>query len=58
MPAKSPDETRFFRDIGQSAREAIARFPIPARQLAIERLNSGAGRAITRTILRAFIPGM
>ena len=58
VPAKSPDETRFFRDIGQPARDAIARFPVPARKLAIERLNSGAGRAITRTILRAFIPGM
>ncbi len=58
VPAKSPDDTRFFRDVGRPAREAIARFPIPARQLAIERLNSGTGRAIARTIIRAFIPGM
>jgi hypothetical protein len=58
VPARSPDETRFFRDVGRPAREAISRFPVPARQLAIERLNSGAGRAIARTIVRAFIPGM
>ena len=54
VPAKSPDETRFIRDIGAPAREAVMRFPLPARQSAIERLNKTLGR----TIGRGFIPGL
>ena len=54
VPAKSPDETRFFRDVGAPAREALQRFPLPARQLAVERLNQNLGR----TIVRSFIPGL
>ena len=51
--ARSPDETRFIRDVGIPAREALMRFPAPARQQAIERLN----KTIGRTIGRGFIPG-
>jgi hypothetical protein len=51
--ARSPDETRFIRDVGTPAREALMRFPAPARQQAIERLN----KTIGRTIGRGFIPG-
>jgi hypothetical protein len=54
VPAKSPDETRFIRDIGRPAREAVMRFPPPARQSAVERLNKNLGR----TIGRGFIPGL
>jgi len=54
VPARSPDETRFIRDIGAPAREAVMRFPLPARQSAIERLNKTLGR----TIGRGFIPGL
>ena len=50
VPAHSPDATRFIRDVGGSAREAIARFPAPARAQAIERLNRGQGRSITKTL--------
>ena len=53
VPAKAPDETRFIRDIGGPAREAVMRFPAPARQQAVERLNRGLGRVIGR----GFIPG-
>ena len=53
VPAKVPDETRFIRDIGGPAREAVMRFPAPARQQAVERLNRGLGRVIGR----GFIPG-
>ncbi len=54
VPTKSPDETRFFRDVGAPAREALQRFPLPARQLAVESLNRNLGR----TIVRGFIPGL
>jgi hypothetical protein len=54
VPAKVPDETRFIRDIGGPAREAVMRFPAPARQQAVERLNRGLGRVIGR----GFIPGL
>lgn len=54
VPTKSPDETRFIRDVGRPAREALQRFPIPARQQAVERLNKSLGR----TIGRGFIPGL
>jgi hypothetical protein len=54
VPTKSPDETRFIRDVGRPAREALQRFPIPARQQAVERLNQTLGR----TIGRGFIPGL
>jgi hypothetical protein len=54
VPARSPDETRFIRDVGAPAREAVMRFPLPARQSAIERLNKTLGR----TIGRGFIPGL
>ncbi len=54
VPARSPDETRFIRDIGRPAREAVMRFPLPARQSAVERLNKTLGR----TIGRGFIPGL
>ena len=40
-------------DVGAPAREAIARFPAPARREAIERLNRGLGR----TIVRSLFPG-
>jgi hypothetical protein len=43
-PSHSPDATRFIRDVGGPAREAIARFPASARAQAIERLNKGLGR--------------
>ena len=54
VPTKSPDETRFLRDVGLPAREALQRFPLPARQQAVERLNRNLGR----TIGRGFIPGL
>jgi hypothetical protein len=54
VPTKSPDETRFIRDVGRPAREALQRFPVPARQQAVERLN----RTLGRTIGRGFIPGL
>ena len=54
VPAKSPDETRFIRDIGAPAREAVMRFPLPVRLSAIERLN----KTLSRTIGRGFIPGL
>ena len=54
VPAKSPDETRFIRDIGAPARAAVMRFPQLARQSAIKRLNKTLGR----TIGRGFIPGL
>jgi predicted ABC-class ATPase len=52
VPAKSPDETRFIRDVGAPAREAVMSFPELARTSAIERLNKTLGR----TIGRGFIP--
>jgi hypothetical protein len=54
VPTKSPDETRFLRDVGLPAREALQRFPLPARLEAVERLNRNLGR----TIGRGFIPGL
>jgi len=54
VPTRSPDETRFIRDVGRPAREALQQFPIPARQQAVERLNKSLGR----TIGRGFIPGL
>ena len=54
VPSKSPDETRFLRDVGTPAREALRRFPLPARQQAVERLN----RTLGRIIGRGFIPGL
>lgn len=54
VPNKSPDDTRFFRDVGTPAREAVLQFPLPARQQAIELLNRNPGRVISR----AFIPGL
>jgi hypothetical protein len=49
-PSQSPDVTRFIRDVGAPAREAIARYPEQARRQAIERLNRGQGRSILRTL--------
>ena len=54
VPSKSPDETRFLRDVGTPAREALRRFPLQARQQAVERLN----RTLGRIIGRGFIPGL
>jgi hypothetical protein len=54
VPAKSPDETRFLRDVGRPARDALMRFPAPARQQAVELLNRGLGRKLGR----GFIPGL
>jgi hypothetical protein len=50
VPAHSPDATRFIRDVGGPARDAIARFPAPARTQAIDRLNRGQGRSIIKTL--------
>jgi len=50
VPSHSPDATRFIRDVGAPARAAIARFPAPARQQAIERLNRGQGRGVVRSL--------
>jgi hypothetical protein len=53
VPSRSPDPTRFIRDVGAPAREAVLRYPALARQQAIERLNRGLGR----TIVRGLFPG-
>jgi hypothetical protein len=50
VPAQSPDATRFIRDIGEPTRAALSRFPAPARAQAIERLNRGQGRSISKTL--------
>jgi hypothetical protein len=50
VPAQSPDATRFIRSVGEPARAAIARHPVPARTQAIDRLNKGQGRRIARTL--------
>lgn len=50
VPAQSPDATRFIRDVGEPARAALARYPIQAQQQAIERLNRGRGRDVTRSL--------
>jgi hypothetical protein len=50
VPAQSPDATRFIRDVGAPAREALARYPAPARKAAIERLNRTSGRGLIRTL--------
>ena len=49
-PSRSPDATRFIRDVGAPARDAIARYPEQARRQAIERLNRGRGRSMLRTL--------
>ena len=51
VPATSPDATRFLRDVGAPAREAIGRFPAQARQQAIERLNQGRGRRLAQSLV-------
>lgn len=51
VPNQSPDETRFFRDIGRPAREALQRFPSPVQEQALERLRRGQGRSIGRAII-------
>lgn len=50
VPTHSPDATRFIRDVGAPARDAIARYPAPARRQAIERLNRGQGRSMVKTL--------
>jgi hypothetical protein len=50
VPAHSPDPTRFIRDVGSPAREAVARYPAPARKAAIDRLNRNDGRGLIRTL--------
>jgi hypothetical protein len=50
VPSHSPDATRFIRDVGAPARQAIARYPAPARREAIERLNRGQGRSLIRSL--------
>ena len=50
VPAQSPDATRFIRDVGKPAREAVARYPIQARREAAQRLNRGQGRSIAQTL--------
>ena len=50
VPSQSPDATRFLRDVGAPAREALSRFPAPARREAIERLNRGQGRSLARAL--------
>jgi hypothetical protein len=50
VPAHSPDATRFIRDVGSPAREAVARYPAPARKAAIDRLNRNDGRGLIRTL--------
>ncbi len=50
VPSRSPDPTRFIRDVGAPASEAVLRHPVQARQQAIERLNRGQVRSITRTL--------
>ena len=50
VPSHSPDATRFIRDVGAPAREAISRFPAPARAQVIDRLNRGQGQSIAKTL--------
>lgn len=50
VPAQSPDATRFLRSVGEPARAAIQRHPLPARQQALERLNQGRGRTLGRSL--------
>ena len=50
VPSRSPDATRFIRDVGAPARDAVLQHPVQARWEAIERLNRGQGRSITRTL--------
>jgi len=50
VPAQSPDATRFIRDVGQPAREAVARHPVQARRQAVERLNRAPGHPIIQTL--------
>ncbi|MBV9509343.1 MAG: MobA/MobL protein, partial [Caulobacteraceae bacterium] len=53
VPAHSPDATRFIRDVGGPAREALGRFPAPARAQALDRLRRVQGRSI----LKSLFPG-
>ncbi|HTX48089.1 MAG TPA: MobA/MobL protein, partial [Caulobacteraceae bacterium] len=46
VPAQSPDATRFLRSVGEPARAAVQRHPLPARQQALERLNKVRGRQL------------
>lgn len=50
VPSRSPDATRFIRDVGTSAREAVSRHPAPAQRQAIERLSRGQGRTMARSL--------
>ena len=50
VPTNSPDATRFIRGVTGPTREALAKFPEQARQLAVERLNRGQGRAVSRAL--------
>jgi hypothetical protein len=50
VPAHSPDATRFIRDVGGPARDALARFPAQARAQAVDRLNRGQGRSILNNL--------
>ena len=50
VPSRSPDATRFIRDVGTSAREAVSRHPAPAQRQAIERLSRGQGRSMAPSL--------
>lgn len=50
VPAHSPDATRFLRSVGEPARAAIERHPMPARQQSLERLNSAPARKRGRSL--------
>jgi hypothetical protein len=50
VPNNSPDATRFIRGVTGPTREALAQFPEQAKQLAVDRLNRGQGRAVTRAL--------
>ncbi len=54
VPAHSPDATRFIRDVGQPAREAVSRYPAQARQRAVQDLNRSQGRGIAQTLFPGF----
>jgi hypothetical protein len=50
VPAQSPDATRFLKSVGEPARAALQRYPVPARQQAVDRLNRGQGRRLGRSL--------
>jgi hypothetical protein len=50
VPAQSPDATRFLKSVGEPARAALQRHPVPARQQAVDRLNRGQGRRLGRSL--------